>query len=42
LKQRVFPNNLVVVEVFVAEGLTEDTLGELGEVIAITPSLTSS
>ena len=34
LKQRVFSKNLVVGKAFIAEGLTEDTLGELG-VVAI-------
>jgi hypothetical protein len=42
LKQRVFSKNLVFAEVFIAEGLTEDTLGELGGVVIVTPYITSS
>jgi hypothetical protein len=42
LKQRVFSKNLVVGKAFIAEGLTEDTLGELGVVAIVTPYFTSS
>jgi hypothetical protein len=42
LKQRIFSKNLVVVEVFITEGYTEDTLGKYSWVAIVTPCLTSS
>jgi hypothetical protein len=42
LKQRVFSKNLAVVQVFIAEGLTEDMLGELGGIVIVTPYFTNS